>query len=253
MRTAIFLSRVAGFIFILVMILGVALNPFLETIKAADESQTRGLTLPLNSTDGLGVSNLPDDISVPLNTRTEVVTYRGRRAFRMTLDADGQAVAIVKDSQFRDGTIEAELVGLPRQGAPADVRGFVGISFHVQGRVRFETIYLRMTNGRADDQLRRNHSVQYTSEPEFPWHRLRKENPGAYESYVDLEAGAWTRIKIIVQAVKAALYVNGAEQPCLVINDLKLGPSSGQVALWAGSDTDAYFSNLTITPLREGN
>jgi hypothetical protein len=28
--------------------------------------------------------------------------------------------------------------------------------------------------------------------------------------------------------------------------DLKLGASRGQIALWTGSDTEAYFSNLTI-------
>jgi hypothetical protein len=40
--------------------------------------------------------------------------------------------------------------------------------------------------------------------------------------------------------------VNGAEQPCLIVNDLKLGKGRGRVALWAGSDTEAYFSNLRI-------
>jgi hypothetical protein len=103
-----------------------------------------------------------------------------------------------------------------------------------------------MTNGRANDQLQRNHSSQYVSYPDFPWNRLREENPGVYESYVDLDAGAWTRIKIVVAGIKAQLYVNGAEQPCLIVNDLKLGDSNGQVALWAGSDTEAYFSNLKI-------
>jgi hypothetical protein len=101
-----------------------------------------------------------------------------------------------------------------------------------------------MTNGRANDQLQRNHSAQYVSQPDFSWNRLRNESPGVYESYVDLDAGAWTRIKIVVAGTKAQLYVNGAEQPCLIVNDLKLGDSRGQVALWTGSDTEAYFSNL---------
>jgi hypothetical protein len=38
-------------------------------------------------------------------------------------------------------------------------RGF-GIAFRVQGN-RFEYIYLRPTNGRADDQIRRNHFVTH--------------------------------------------------------------------------------------------
>ena len=67
-----------------------------------------------------------------------------------------------------------------------------------------------------------------------------------YESYVDLEIGAWTRIGVVVAGAQARLYVNGANQPCLIVNDLKLGETHGQIALWIGSDTDAYFSNLTV-------
>jgi hypothetical protein len=48
----------------------------------------------------------------------------------------------------------------------------------------FECFYLRPTNGRADDQVRRNHSVQYISFRGFPWYRL--ESPEKYESYTDL-------------------------------------------------------------------
>jgi hypothetical protein len=103
-----------------------------------------------------------------------------------------------------------------------------------------------MTNGRANDQLQRNHSAQYMSHPDFPWNRLRDEYPGVYESYVDLDAGAWTRIKIVVAGTKAQLYVNGADHPCLIVNDLKLGDSHGPVGLWTGSDTEAYFANLTV-------
>jgi hypothetical protein len=75
---------------------------------------------------------------------------------------------------------------------------------------------------------------------------VRKENPGVYESYVDIEPGAWTRIKVVVVGAKARLYLNGADQPCLIVNDLKLGETHGQIALWTGSNTDAYFSNLRV-------
>jgi hypothetical protein len=159
----------------------------------------------------------------------------------------GQSLAIVRGSDFKDGTIEVDLVGMPRQGAPADTRGFIGLAFHVQDHgSKFEAFYLRFSNGRADDQLRRNHSAQYVSEPEFPWFRLRKENPGVYESYVDIEPNAWTKLKVVVAGSKAQLYVNDATQPCLIVNDLKLGDTHGAVALWNGSDTEAYFSNLRI-------
>jgi hypothetical protein len=37
-----------------------------------------------------------------------------------------------------------------------------------------------------------------------------------------------------VRGDKARLYVNGVEQPTLLINDLKQGQSKGSVALWIG-------------------
>jgi hypothetical protein len=221
-----------------------------------DDHKTRMqvFSLPLNSMDGLEVQGTSDVGADPVKIQTAVTSYRGRRAVKIVNDDDpagtvsgGQVLAIVKTSDFKDGTIEAEIAGLPRQGAKPSTRGFIGIAFRVQDHgLRYEAFYLRMTNGRADDQLQRNHSAQYVSHPDFPWNRLREEKPGVYESYVDLVAGVWTRIKIVVSGSKAQLYVNGADQPCLIVNDLKLGESDGRVALWTGSDTEAYFSTLTI-------
>ena len=68
-----------------------------------------------------------------------------------------------------------------------------------------------------------------------------------YESYADLETGVWTKMKIEVAGTKAKLYVNGAQQPCLIVNDLKLGDSRGEVGLWAFVATDGYFANLKVT------
>ena len=185
-----------------------------------------------------------------VNGRAESATYQGRAAIRLVAATDGPAdsvLAVLDDSEVGDATIDAEVAGAPRAGAPADSRGFIGIAFRVQpdGR-RSETFYLRPTNGRADDQLRRNHAVQSTSEPDFPWHRLRTESPGQYEAYADLEPGAWTTMRIEVSGRRAALYVNGATQPCLIVTDLKLGAVRGRVALWAHASTNAYFSRLSI-------
>jgi len=124
-------------------------------------------TLPLNSLDGLEVQSIREDGVDPVKTKADVATYRGRRAVRVVNDdgltatgtpAGAQAIAIVKASDFKDGTIEADVVGLPREGAPQTTRGFVGIAFHVQDHgSRYESIYLRMLNARAEDQLQRNH------------------------------------------------------------------------------------------------
>jgi hypothetical protein len=192
-------------------------------------------------------------IAEVLNGHTERVTYRGVRAVKLvpgpeTAGKDEDMLAILDGAEFKDGTIRIDVAGAPRPGMPADSRGFIGVSFRTGAHGAWSDVfYLRPTNGRADDQLRRNHAVQYASDPEFPWYRLRQENPGVYESYADMEAGAWTSMRIEVAGTRARLYVNGASQPCLVVNDVKHGDRSGRIALWAHVETDAYFGPITVT------
>ena len=62
-----------------------------------------------------------------------------------------------------------------------------------------------------------------------------------------MEPGVWTKYRIEVDGSKARLYVHGAAQPVLIVNDLKLEPRQGQVALWVGPGTEGYFANLKIT------
>lgn len=210
---------------------------------SGQQKKAQTATYRLDSTEGLEL----------IDTTAQIVNYRGRRALHFAPtkghDVDkGSMMALVTGMDFKDGAIEAEVAGAPITAMDPTARGFVGIIFRAQEHgARAENIYLRPTNGRADDQLRRNHSVQYESIPNFPWDRLRKEQPGVYESYADLEAGAWTKIKIEVAGTKARLYVNGAAQPCLIVNDLKLGDTRGQIGLWAFVATEAYFSNLRVT------
>jgi hypothetical protein len=185
-----------------------------------------------------------------MNVSIAETTYKGRSAVRVIAKpeaANATSYALVKDASFRDGVIEVDLAGQPGARASATARGFIGIAFRVQGDGRYEYIYLRPTNGRADDQIRRNHSTQYSSYPDFDYARSRQEAPEKYESYVDLEPGVWTRYKLEVDGRRARLYVHGAEQPCLIVNDLKLEPRAGGVALWVGPGTEGYFSNLKIT------
>ena len=48
-----------------------------------------------------------------------------------------------------------------------------------------------------------------------------------------------TKYRIVMDGTKA--------QPCLIVNDMKLGDSEGAVALWVGPGTEGYFANLKIT------
>lgn len=187
------------------------------------------------------------------NATAAVTTYHGSPAFKLipidpkaSSNTAGGPMAILSDIRFRNGAIDVDVAGAPAKGAADSARGFIGVVFRVQSESRFEIIYLRPTNSHADDLLRRNRTTQYSAEPDWPWDRLRKESPGVYESWVDMQTGEWTHMRIVVHGTDASLYVNHAENPCLIVHGLKLGDIEGSVGLWMGPDTDGYFRNLSI-------
>jgi hypothetical protein len=193
-------------------------------------------------------------------------TFAGKKGLRVTVSDEGIALlqkmtpeqraqgdieqlVVIEGLDFSSGTIEAEIAGAVAPGSGEGARGFVGIAFRLQKDMKtYDAFYLRPTNGRAEDQERRNHAAQYIAHPDWPWFRLRKETPSRYESYVDLVPGEWTRIRIEVRGDKARLFVHDQAQPTLVVNDVKSGAqASGAVALWLGPGTIAHFRNLRVS------
>jgi len=155
----------------------------------------------------------------------------------------------IKGIDFKDGTIEIKVLSQLLKTAPAYARGFIGVAFHIDSlNSKFEGIYLRPTNGRSDDQLRRNHSIQYFSYPDYDFDRLRKEAEGVYESYADMGLNEWITMRIEVKGKQAKLFLNDNKQPSLIVNDLKLGDNvSGAIGLWVDAGTEGYFKDLKIT------
>jgi hypothetical protein len=152
---------------------------------------------PLEATDGLGLHNVAAEPAVLQGKKGLRVTFSEetvRRFKDLTPEEQAEAqarvgqYAVIEGLEFANGVIEAEIAGAPAPGASALARGFVGIAFRLQNGI-YDVFYLRPTNGRAEDQERRNHAAQYVSHPDWPWFRLRKEIPSKYESYVDLLPG----------------------------------------------------------------
>lgn len=199
-----------------------------------------------------------------VNVKAEAVEYKGRKAVRITKEkntgkADFDGFALLKGTDFQDGTIEADIALKITRPPAYRMPGFVGIAFRARPDAsRFELFYLRPGNSHADDQAIRNHSMQYTSEPDFGWYRLRREWPWVYEGHEELQTETWTKVKIDVKGRSARLYINGSEQPSLIVDGLKGEDLRGGVALWAYQDEEAYFSNLRITkatplPVKNGS
>ncbi|MFC1785202.1 hypothetical protein ACFL0J_06210 [Candidatus Neomarinimicrobiota bacterium] len=216
------------------------------------------LLIAVTTNFGLGqeeISSYPlqnFDNLLPINTKIASVQYLGKEAVKVTeLDQSTyyeDTIVRVKDTKFKNGTIEVLLLGKLSNNAISQARGFVGIAFHLNSdNSKFDCIYIRPTNSRSDEQLRRNHTVQFISHPEYPWYKLREESPSKYETYVDIDKDNWTKLKIVIKDKNARLFVNDAEQPTLIVNDLKQNLSEkGSIGLWIGPGSVAYFADLKI-------
>ena len=188
-----------------------------------------------------------------VNVQGKMVSHAGKVGLEVHAlpsafeEGSHETMVILSDETFTDGTITLEVAGGRAEGARESARGFVGVAFRVDPKdyASYECIYLRPANGRAENQLQRNHSVQYISHPEHPWFKLRKEHPGLYES-LDLELDTWTRMKVEVEGSTAKLFVHGESQPTLIVKDLKKGNQSGLIGLWQHRSTLARFRNIEV-------
>lgn len=69
----------------------------------------------------------------------------------------------------------------------------------------------------------------------------------ANESYADVAVGGWVQLRIEVHGEKARLFLDGEDQPSLVVNDLRSGPAAaGPVALHISPETIGYFSDIRV-------
>lgn len=183
---------------------------------------------------------------------------KGKDALRVIKDSTLQQVdeptfVRLSDVAFTNGTIEVKVLSRLLKNAPETARGFIGVAFRInETNTSFESIYIRPTNGRADDQIRRNHAIQYFSYPDYKFDRLRRETPERYESYADMTLNEWITMRIVVNGQEAKLYLNDAKQPALLVKDLKhgvgaaTGRQSGGIGLWVEVGTEGYFADLKI-------
>ena len=198
----------------------------------------------------ISLDNLnPNDV-VP-----SIAEHEGSEALRLVLTPDAETpdnptFARINGIEFQNGVIEIEVAGRPLPDAIPEARGFIGVAFRIIDDLSaFECMYLRPTNGRAEQQLRRNRATQYFSYPDWKFDRMRTEVPGHYEAYVDLVTGAWTKMRIEVEGDKAKLFVHDNEHPTIIVNDLKHGPDlTGGIGLYIDNGTEGFFKNLKVSP-----
>lgn len=154
----------------------------------------------------------------------------------------------LKGINLENGIVEVKVLSRILPTAPALARGFIGLAFRINSdNSAFESIYLRPTNGRANDQFRRNHTIQYFAYPEYKFDRLRAESKGEYETYADIGLDEWITVRIEFKEKNATLYLNDQEAPAFLVNGMLGSTTSGSIGLWVDIGTEGYFKDLKVT------
>ncbi len=231
---------------------------FKKDVKKSLTSLSLLLTLMI-STSIISAQNikLVESNFTAVQTSVSIEKIEGKKAVKVikskTVVKDDEATyAKLNNLKFKDGVIEVEVLSRLLPDAPEHARGFIGLAFRINDdNSKFESIYIRPTNGMAQDQLRKNRSIQYFSYPDFKFTDSRKSAPGIYETYADMALNRWIKLKIEVKGAKAKLYIDNAKQPNLIVNDLKMGADqTGFVGLFVDIGTEGFFRNLKIYPIQ---
>ncbi len=164
---------------------------------------------------------------------------------------DQPTFAKLLNFEMENGIIEVKMLSQIMANSPFPAaRGFIGVAFRIDSlNNRFEGLYLRPSNGRADDQLRRNHTIQYFSYPEYNFGRLRREANGLYETYSDIGLNEWIDVKIVINDKKLTLFINNQKTPSFIVNEMLGKINKGGIGLWVEIGTIGFFKDLKIQKL----
>ena len=198
-----------------------------------------------------------------INTKAQIINYDGVNVLKVERDliaspfdekniensVDGPTYVKLNNTNIENGVVEVKVLSKIMENSPfAAARGFIGLAFRVDSANKnFEAIYIRPANGRVEDQLRRNHTVQYFSYPSYNFSRLRKEANGVYETYADIGLNEWIDLRIEFQGSKASLFINHQKTPSFIVKDLLGSSKFGSVALWVDIGTIGFFKDLKVT------
>lgn len=164
----------------------------------------------------------------------EVVTHMGRQALKFS---GGRFW--LEGVELGNGVVEFE-VAMPES------QTFIGTNLRGKNKGHYEDFYLRAHLDKKPDAIQYQPIVNGVS----AWQIFSDENATIA---ADLYFDQWNKVKIVMVDDKAEFYVN-SDKPQLHVPDLKNDIASGTVGFWLFSveKKAAYFSNIKVRPLREG-
>lgn len=153
----------------------------------------------------------------------------------------GDGIVWLKDFSFSSGSIELDI-----RGKNIEKESFLGIAFHGDEK-SVDVVYFRPFNFLSNDPIKRSHSVQYISLPQYPWDVLREQFPGKYENSVIPvpDPDKWFHVRIEVQYPTIKVFVNGNKVSSLAVNQLN-ERKTGKFGLYVAYNSGGDFADLKI-------
>lgn len=189
----------------------------------------------------------------PVNTQVKKTVLNNESVIQVVknqkiMEFDENTFAKLENRTFHNGEIKVQVLSRLLSDAPEFARGFIGISFRINDdNTKFESFYVRPTNGRIDDPIRSHRAVQYFSYPKFTFSYFRDHNIKEFEGPADIGLDEWITLKIIVNNDQADFFVNNMDKPILSVDELKMGAQAeGSIGLFVDVGTEGYFRNLEI-------
>lgn len=207
---------------------------------------------PLRSAEGL----------TPNRVLMSPAAFKGREALMIELTPERQKEIlagtggvgntpsfVMPPLRMANGMIEVDLAARINGKGQPDVRGFVGVAFHIdEAAESFEAVYLRMTNGSRNipppPAPRKFYAVQYISQPDRYWRKLRQEYPNQYEKAAPVAIETWHTLRLQIQDSTVEAFVDG--EPVLTVKDLSYPNRRGRIGLWVDDGTTGYFTDLKV-------
>jgi hypothetical protein len=184
-------------------------------------------TAPLGAQAGQTLSVPADSPRWALQGEARPAEYLGRKCLLL----DGGAAAL-SDFAMRDGVIDVDV-------ATAARRGFFGIQFRIAGGgANAEEVYLRQHKSGLPD------AMQYTPVLGGGRNWQLYNGPG-FTGAVEIPKDAWFHLRLEVAGAQARLYVEDMDSPALLMNDLKSGLQTGELALLVLTGATC-FSNFEV-------
>lgn len=167
------------------------------------------------------------------------------------MEFDENTYVKLVDSSFQNGVIEVKMLSRLLPDAPDFARGFIGIAFRMNEEdTAFESFYVRPTNGRIADPVRKNRGVQYFSYPTYTFDYFRNLGITEFEGPADIGLDEWISLKAVVDGPRGEFYLNGEKEPVLVVENMKHGGGAkGAIGLFVDIGTEAFFKDLTVTKI----